>query len=317
MRYRFQPWQLAAFVVVLCAGAVALVHWRRVSRPFDAVALIECLPPDQSTHVYIDVDALRRSGILDSLAGAKTAEEPDYRRFVEQTGFDYRTDLDAVAAAFFHGNVYLAVRGRFEWKQLSDYARAQGGQCRNAVCEMPASQPERYISFYPLRSDILAIAVSSEERGVVLIGPGQWKNPPHLPPEPVWISAPSYMFSDVKDLPAGTHSFLSPLAQAKDVTFAIGPAGGQSGGQAADGRLGVRLEVTCYSAEAAAALAKQLTETTDLLKNMLEREHMTSNPDDLSGVLVAGSFEQHDQRVIGKWPLERGFVDALLSGKVE
>ena len=181
---------------------------------------------------------------------------------------------------------------------------------------MPASQPERHISFYPLRSDVLGIAVSTEERGVVLIGPGQWKNPPRLPPEPVWISTPSYVFSDVKDLPEGTHSFFSPLAQAKEVTFAIGPVGVERGG-AADGGLSVRLEVTCYSPAAAGALAKQLTQTTELLKSMIEREHMTSNPNDLSGVLVAGSFEQQDQRVIGKWPIARGFVEALLSGKVE
>ena len=53
------------------------------------------LPADRATLVYIDTDALRKSGLLDLLAGSKAAEEADYRKFVEQTGFDYRTDLDA------------------------------------------------------------------------------------------------------------------------------------------------------------------------------------------------------------------------------
>ncbi len=307
MKLRFQPWQLAVAVILLCAAAVGVSHWRR-TRPFTAVALVECLPPDQATHLYIDVQALRSSGLLELLAGSKAAEEADYRKFVDQSGFDYRTDLDAVAAAFFHGNVYFTLRGRFEWKRLSEYARLEGGSCRNTICTMPASKADRHISFYPLKSDVLALAVSNDERGVSMIGPNQWRNPPHLPAEPVWISAPSFAFSDLNDMPAGTHSFLSPLAQAQEVVFAVGPQGQ---------RLQIRLEVACATPEAAAALANQLTSTTDLLKKMIEREHGTPNTRDLSGVLVAGNFQQQDKRVVGTWPLERGFVEALAAGRIQ
>jgi len=315
VRFRFQPWQLAVLVVVLCAGALALAHWWRVSRPFDAVRLIECLPPDQATHVYVDVELLRRSGILDLLAGSKAAEEPEYLRFVEQTGFDYRTDLDAIAAAFMHGNVYLALRGRFEWKRLSEYARAQGGQCLNSICSMPGSRPDRNISYYPLRSDTLALAVSAQPRGTDMIGFSEWKHPPVLPPEPVWISVPSFALANVNDLPSGTHAFLRPLAQAQQVTFAIGPAGATPGIDRQ--RLRMRLEVACATPEAAAQLASRLTAATDLLKKMIEREHMTPNPRDLSGVLVAGKFQQQNALVTGTWPLERGFVEALAAGQVQ
>jgi hypothetical protein len=92
------------------------------------------------------------------------------------------------------------------------------------------------------------------------------------------------------------------------VTFAVGQQGE---------RLQVRLEVLCNSAESAAGLVKQLTSTTDLLKNMLARDHLTPNPQDLSGVLTAGTFQQQDARVAGVWPIERGFVEALASGKVQ
>lgn len=305
---RFQPWQLAVLVVALCVGVVGLVRWRRVSRPFSAAELIQTLPPDQATHAYIDVDALRRSGLLDLLAGSKAAEEPDYRRFVDQTGFDYRTDLDGVAAAFLHGDVFLALHGRFEWRRLADYARAQGGQCLNTVCSMPGSRADRNISFYPLRSDVLALAVSAEPRGVTMIGPGQWRSPPVLPAEPVWISVPSFVFTDVKNFPDGTHAFLTPLAQARQITFAVGAVGP---------RLQIRMEVACNSQQAATALASQLTATTDLLKKMLNRDSLTPNARDLSGVLVAGSFQQTDARVTGTWPIERGLVEALSSGQVQ
>src|SRR5271170_4671116 len=117
MKRKFQPWHLAAFAIVVCAGVAWLVHSR--SGLNDAARLVEFLPPDRSTHVYIDVDALRRSGLLDLVAGSKASESPDYRSFVEQTRFNYRTDMDAVAAAFLNGNEYFAVRGRFDWKRLA------------------------------------------------------------------------------------------------------------------------------------------------------------------------------------------------------
>ena len=314
MRFRFQAWQLAAIVMAMCAGAV-IFAWFRQTRAFSAVEMLECLPPDQATHVYVDFAALRKGGILQLIAGNKAAEDPEYQKFVSQTGFDYSKDLDAAAVAFFHGSEYFTLRGRFAWAKLAEYARAEGGSCSgsggNAVCTMPASTPDRHISYSMLRSNVLAMAVSPEEHGVNMIGPNQWKNPPHLPAEPVWISAPSFVFSNVENLPTGTHSFLSPLAQADQVTFAVGPEGANTQ------RLQIRLEVSCPTPEVAATMAAQLTKTTELLKNMLNRDHMKPNSNDLSGVLVAGNFEQHDKSVIGKWPIERGFVEALAAGQVQ
>jgi hypothetical protein len=305
VRTRLQPWQLALLVIALCAAALLFTRWR-TGRELTARNLVQYLPPDRSVHVYIDIAALRGGGLIDLLAGSKAEEEPDYRRFVEQTGFDYRSDLDAVAAAFLGSDVYMVLRGHFDWKRLKEYALAQGGECRNAVCSMPGSAPERNISYYPIRSDVLGLAVAREQQGTNMIGPEQWKNPPPLPPEPVWISAPSYMFTDVSGLPAGTHSFLSPLAQAQEVTFAIGPQGP---------RFQIRAEAVCASPQAAADLANQLTSTTDLLRKMIAREHMTPNPRDLSGVLVGGSFEHQDRKVTGVWPVERGAIEALAAGQ--
>ncbi len=62
---------------------------------------------------------------------------------------------------------------------------------------------------------------------------------------------------------------------------------------------------------------RQLTNTTELLEKMLERDHMKPNPADLSGVLTAGKFQQQDQRVTGVWPVERAFVENLVNGKIQ
>jgi hypothetical protein len=309
VRLRFQPWQLALLVVALCVAAVGVMRWVRVSQPYDAGRLLGDLPADKkATLVYIDTGLLRRSGMLDLLAGSKATEEPDYRKFVELTGFDYRTDLDAVAAALVDSRVYITLRGRFQWKQLTDYAESQGGECHYSVCSMPGSTPERIISFYPLKSDVLALAVSTDPRAVTNIEPGgpKMKLPAQL--DPFWISVPTASFSHLDSFPDGTRELLSPLAQAEKVTFAAGPQGD---------RLQVRLEVACLTPEAAADLLKQLSAVTGMLKSTIERQHLTPNPRDLSGVLVAGSFQQREATVIATWPVERSFVEALAAGQIQ
>jgi hypothetical protein len=304
---RFRPWQLAMIVVVLCVAAVAVARWWRVSSPYDAGRLISALPSERATLVYLDTEELRRSGMLALLAGSKATEEPDYLKFVNDTGFDYRTDLDAVAAAFVENRFYATLRGRFRWKQLTAYAESQGGECHYSVCTMLGSTAERNISFYPLKSDVLALAVSTDPRAVANIDSGS-RPQVSMPRDPFWISVPAAVFNRPDSFPAGTRAFLGPLANAQKVTFAAGPQGD---------RLQLRLEVACASPEAAAELVKQFSSVTGLLKSMIEREHMTPNPRDLSGVLVAGTFEQRQSTVIGTWPVERSFVEALASGQIQ
>jgi hypothetical protein len=309
VRLRFQPWQLALLVVALCVAAVGVVRWVRVSQPDDAARMLGDLPADKkATLIYIDTGLLRRSGMLDLLAGSQAAEEPDYRKFVELTGFDYRTDLDAVAFALVENRVYMTLRGRFQWKQLTDYAESQGGECHYSVCNMPGSTPERNISFYPLKSDVLALAVSTDPRAVTNIGPGGPKMQLPAPLDPVWVSVPTATFSHLDSFPDGSRELLGPLAQAEKVTFAAGPQGD---------RLQVRLEVACLTPDAAAALLKQLSAVTGTLRSMIERQHLTPNPRDLSGVLMAGSFQQRQATVIATWPVERAFVEALAAGQIQ
>jgi hypothetical protein len=302
-----KPWRVALVVLVVCAAAFGVFRWLRNSS-YDAGRLLGMLPTDGATLVYIDSGSLRKSGLLDLVAGSKAAEEADYRKFVEQTGFDYRTDLDAVAAAFVDGRVYTTLRGRFQWAKLAAYAESQGGQCRDAVCSMPGSSPERNISYYQVASNVLALAVSPDARGVTSIGPNGRKIELPAALDPVWISVPAAAFNRLDAFPDGTRAFLSPLARAQKVTFAAGPLGE---------RLQLRLEVACATPEAAADLTKQLSAITGLLKDMIGRAHMTPNPRDLSGVLVAGSFQTRAATVIGTWPIERGFVEALASGQIQ
>jgi hypothetical protein len=294
-------------IVLLCASAAGGFFVWRSAHTLNSIQLIQSLPQARATHVFIDVDGLRKSGVLEMIAGSKSAEDSDYKAFINETGLDYRTDLDAIAAAFSEGNTYLALRGRFKLAKLEDYAKAHGGKCAGSTCSMPASRPGYFISFVPLRANVLALAVSTDERGVRMIGVQDWRKPPRLPSEPVWISVPSYVLSDSSVGP-GTHAFLEPLSQAQAVTFAIGPS--PKGFE-------VRLQAVCATPEIAELLTRRLSAATDLLKKMLEREHMTANPNDLSGVLIAGTFVQQKEQVSGTWPIERGFIESLAGGKVQ
>ena len=53
--------------------------------------------------------------------------------------------------------------GRFHWKNLMDYAVRQGGSCHNSFCTAPSSRPNRRISFYPVRPDLMAMAISQDD----------------------------------------------------------------------------------------------------------------------------------------------------------
>jgi hypothetical protein len=92
------------------------------------------------------------------------------------------------------------------------------------------------------------------------------------------------------------------------VTFAVGAAA--KGFQ-------IRLEAVCATPEIAELLTRRLSASTDLLKKMLERDKMTPNPNDLSGVLTSGTFSQQSEKVTGTWPIERGFIESLAGGQVQ
>ena len=282
------------------------------SRPYDAVRLVQCLPSDRSLHVYMNLGLLRSAGILNMLAGSQAVEEPDYKKFVEQTGFDYRTDLDAVAAGFRDGDEYFAVQGRFQWNRLADYAKSHQGDCQDGTCSMPASQAGKTISFSLLRRDVLALAVARDKQASRVIFPGFWKDPPKIPAAAVWVSAPPYIFSDSKTLPAGLGPFRTQLAQARNTVFTLGPSPDQKTDQKA---FELRMTVDCAAPDDATKIAAQLTSVTDLLKKMLEREKLKPTSADLSSVLLAGRFAAQKDQVTGTWPIERQFIESLVSSR--
>jgi hypothetical protein len=295
------PWMVLGGL--LMGGSAFWYH----TRAYNSSQLVQMLPPDRSVYVYLDVAMLRSAGILDLIAGAKSLEDADYQKFVKDTGFDYRTDLNGLAVAFRDGDVYYAAQGNFNWEKLAAYAPSHGGKCERFLCTTPGSEPGRNVSYYMPRNNILAMATSRNATAGDMVAPGSWANGPKIPQVGLWVAAPPFAFSDLNKLPAGTRSFVSPLASAVGTVFTLGAA---SSGKDFE----LRMEVTTKDAVAAKKLADQYAEVTSLLVKMLEREKTQPNPADMSGTLVAGKFDAKEAIVTGVWPVSREFVKSLASG---
>ena len=296
---------LAVILIAICVALVWGIYRFRTRGGLGPADLVAYLPTVNATVLYVDVDSIRRSGILNMIAGSKAAQDLEYQQFLDETLFDYRQDLDAVAAAFKDGQVFFALRGRFHWKNLMDYAVHHDGSCHNSFCTMPGSRPRRRISFYPARPDIMALAVSQDDFAAYQIGRKSGKLTHGAAGQAIWMLIPSMALRNPDALPAGTKAYASALVDSADeVLLTVGPK---------DDHLELSLDVTCRNAPAASALLADFQKATDTLRAWIAREHQQANPADLSGVLVAGSFRQEGQRVFGQWPISRAFVDALVT----
>jgi hypothetical protein len=253
--------------------------------------------------IYIDVDALRRSGILAMLAGSKTTEEADYAQFVQATNFDYRQDLDAVAAALKDGRIYFALRGRFHWSNLRDYAMQHGGSCHNDFCVVPGSQPNRRISFYALRPNVMAMAIGPDDFGAYQVAADPAKPAPAMLHEPMWALIPAATLQSMDTLPVAAKAYVPALQNAEQIVFSVSPDPAHE--------LQLGLHVTCKDSAAASALLAQFETITKALRELLARQRQKPDPADLSGVLVAGAFRRDDRQVFGLWPIPKAFVDAI------
>ncbi len=296
-------WRMVVALLLACALAAAGVYWFRERRPARPADLVAVLPASNASVIYIDVDALRRSGILDMVAGSKTAEEPDYQQFVRETSFDYRQDLNAVAAALKDGRIYFALRGRFHWTRLREYAVRQGGSCHNDFCVVPGSQPNRRISFYLLSPDVLAMAVAPDDFAAYQVAKQSGQVSFSPPQEPMWAAIPVAGLQGVDALPLAAKSYVPALQGAEQIVFSVGADRNR--------QLQLGLHVTCKDEPAAAALLKQVEAITKALRESRARQRQKPDPADLSEVLVAGSFRRDERQVYGTWPLSKAFVDAI------
>ncbi len=291
-------------LVATCGGIIAGVAALR-ARSSSTAGLLRRLPADGGIVLYIDFAALRKAGVLDLLNASTAVQEPEYRVFVDQTGFDYARDLDSALVSFGKTGTFFLLRGRFDWKALNNYTVSQGGSCYNASCHVQGSTEERNISYFPLYGDVMALAVSQDKWAADLMQTRRPEEPFDIPPEPVWSVISASALKRSSSLPAGTRMFASALENTERIVLSLGPD---------RDAMRLRLDVNCRDSASAAALASQLTSITAQLRSLIVREQQQANPRDLSGILTAGRFEYKDRHVTGYWPIQRSFLESLAGG---
>ena len=288
--------------IVLGAAFLAIVLGSLfIFRPgVPPAAMLACLPPGDGPVLYVDVSQLRMSGLLHQIAGQPGAEDPEYQRFVEASGFDYRRDLDAALVELRSGGAFMVLKGRFDRARLEEYAGAHGGQCAGEFCALPGSRPERHISFHPMESRLLALASGSDPMAAASIKKNASVPPFEAPSAPIWMHLPASAFHAEPELPLGISAFLEALDGAQQALLRVEMSG--SGFE-------IALAAPCESADKARTIADRLSRATATLKDLVARSGKPPEPASPAAILLAGTFSADQTVVRGQWPLSKAALE--------
>lgn len=308
MAQRINSWWLVLLAAALAAGIGGFLFWSRTGS-VPLAELLERLPAEKALTIHVDLAAIRQAGMGELLAGSQVAEEPDYLRFVTESGFDWKLDLDAVTATKSADDWYFFVEGRFDLQKLRNYALSRGGSCKNGVCDVAAVTPGRRISFFPLTAGVLAVASSRSPGAVYAIyrqDKPAWVG--GVPEGPAWVSFNGQVLAGDPALPSGGRLFGKVLAETRRTTFAV------KGGGAAP----LALEMRAHSADATGAtnIYSQLQGVTTEFGKYFDRLGQKASPADLSGLLLSGQFTVAGTEVTGRWPLHEEFLKKLAAGEL-
>jgi len=292
-------WIVGAAVVVV--GAMAGAAWWNGRISTDPGSLLKRLPTQDAAVVGIDFAALRRGGLLDWLNRSKTPEDAEYVAFVRETGFDYKRDLDSVLVSFAPDGEFFLVKGTFNWPRLEAYAIQQKGSCFDHLCRVAGSTPERHISFFPLKHNLMAMSVAPDDTAAARmqnLGP---QSDVEVQRSPVWMTLSAGALRGSRRLPDETRLLASAVTEANRVTLTAEPA--------ADG-FEARLDAVCRDAEQAGTLTGQLQILTNRLR---EGAKQSAQPDSngLATLLMGGTFEQAGSHVLGRWQVRREFLQSI------
>ncbi len=310
---QLKPWQYLTVVILLVCGAVAgLYYYRKVTTQTPG-QMISILPRQDASLFYVNVGAIRDSGLLSDVSGPRVTEEPEYKDFLAQTSFDYERDLDQLAGATTGDETYLLLAGRFNWRKLSQYARSHGGQCLQGVCSLPGSRANRWISFMPLRSNLMGLAISEKQRAVYSIGKLGSVTELSVPKDPVWITIPHVILARPHTMPPIAAALADAANSASSLTLSLANPAAQTGiGGLDQAAFVVRMEARFDSDTKAVDMESELVRATTLVKTMVDTRQAPAGPTDLASILMRGSFQNAGGVVTGSWPVSRDFVNSLL-----
>jgi hypothetical protein len=285
-------WKPAAGVAILVLAAAAALLLSR--RPVTPGMMLACLPGAEAPVLYVDVALMRRTGLLERIAGDAKLEEADYRNFVAATGFNYRQDLDGALLAFTGEARFFVLAGRFDEARLSSYAASNGGRCVDGFCTMQGSTPDHLISFRMLRPGLLGLAVSTNPQAAAALTNSEgkpWLTPPDAA---LWFALPGTALPFALPLSAGESELLSALEGADRAVFQAAPSGNG---------LQILMEAYCSDPATSARIVARLSDSTNALKRLAERAGVRTQDDRILTALASGVFRAERQTAHGAWTL--------------
>lgn len=294
---------LTAALVVAGGGIYGIARWWRLGPEPSTDDLLRQLPQKNAVLFHVDISAIRSAGLMSTITSAGVTEDPEYLAFVKESGFDWRSDLDAVTGSQVGDDWFIFAKGRFDWAKLQNYAIARGGRCHNGVCDAPAVTPGRRISFYAKTPRVLGMATSKSANAVYgMHGVLPGVEITRAESEPVWYSIPGPRLASAASLPSGSKLFATALAQARRVTFGV-----QQSGSAME----LVMRADCADTASAASLHNQLAGVTAEFSKYFENLGQKPSSADLSGLILNGKFQLEGAVIRGRWPLSADFVRGL------
>jgi hypothetical protein len=291
---RKRRWWLALALLLALAAALywGLERYRYRFVHSDA-DLLHLLPASDASLFYADVNALRRGGYLNLLAGSKQTQDPEYARFVHDTGFDYTRDLSTLAGSVHGEQILLILHGHFDWGKIKRYAAGHSDPRAGRSVRLREIQP-----------DVLAFAISPDPLALEQIRPAA--NNASLPSSaPVWLQPSAVALLNPSSLPLPIRIFAISLQSAQSVVLSLDPP------DTASSAFVIALSATFRNDSETATAFEQLQRSTSLIKGELAREHQQPNPRDLTGLLLSGSFYHAGPKLTASWPVRRELLDSL------
>jgi hypothetical protein len=166
MRYMKKRWIFLIAAALFLAGVGLYSYQRGSDVNATREAMLALMPGDACAIVYADVAQIRTSAFAAELYNwaPQPQVDPDYARFLRNTGFDYEHDLDRLAIAFTkHGSdttVFAIADGRFVRNRIETYISESGSRVTrdgHEVFLVPVSGSPRKTSLAFFRPDRIAL----------------------------------------------------------------------------------------------------------------------------------------------------------------
>lgn len=299
---RRQLFSLVPVVFVLGAAILGAAVWLRHQQQAAPEALVRRLPGANAAMGYLNVDALRQAGLLQTKASNIT-REAEYEEFIRNSGFQWERDLDALLWSFTPDARFFFVTGRFDWGRLRQFVVTEGGECQGEFCTIAGSQPDRQISFFPWRSNVMALAVSEDRYAADRLRL-EYRHQREALDAPFWLHLSGSALTSSESEIEGLRGFLRLLERTEETTILLRPE---------NDTFALQLLARCEQPEQATALAADFRKLTEWLNRLLEIEKQEPQETELAAILSSGQFAASGQAVEGKWAVPRAFLESIFA----